>query len=531
MSYKNNADANRDALFGSSSKSKSGPKHKRENKANRDALFGGLEKGNQTKKTSRKSSSSSSGRSTPSSTSTTKKTLSTAANTRGYTHKAKPKVTSTLSGTAKMEKLKEAESFRDKATKAMQRGVFTRPDPVMAGNYYKRAADAYGLCGENRLERLHRVASADCQMGSGGYSAAAAEYMKAGALVKETNEEINLDRKRKEGWKFYSDAASAWEKANEPGKAANCRVLSALAWTWEEETSLLDKQALTSLEEAVEAHVPDVLNNYSLYRQTGVSKFVDPSDKDAKPSKQTLILAMEHLVKAPYAHESVQEVIDAFVRFGEYRSALYACGAVSCMLENDGVSTLTLSRSYVMETILALSMGDPVTAERQFLDRHVQKTHYLSSRECKLAEDLFRAVLSRDSDALNEARSPTGSNKNGLASLHASMRDLVQNLRVSGAARKKRPISEPATDIKPTSEPATEEKSKELKLDDNDKAKETQPEDKDSDDNKLDSKKLENELDTVMADLDGIDFGEKEEDDDDNDDDDDADDDDDIDLR
>eukprot|EP00546_Thalassionema_frauenfeldii_P014916 CAMPEP_0178910086 /NCGR_PEP_ID=MMETSP0786-20121207/8900_1 /TAXON_ID=186022 /ORGANISM="Thalassionema frauenfeldii, Strain CCMP 1798" /LENGTH=529 /DNA_ID=CAMNT_0020582295 /DNA_START=35 /DNA_END=1624 /DNA_ORIENTATION=+ len=529
MSYKNNADANRDALFSPSSRSKSGPKHKRDNKANRDALFGGLEKGNETKKTSRKSSSSS-GRPTPSSTSTAKKMLSTAANTRGYTHKAKPKVTSTLSGTAKMEKLKEAESFRDKATKAMQRGVFTRPDPVMAGNYYKRAADAYGLCGENRLERLHRVASADCQMGSGGYSAAAAEYMKAGALVKETNEEINLDRKRKEGWKFYSDAASAWEKANEPGKAANCRVLSAVAWTWEEETTLLDKQALTSLEEAVEAHVPDVLNNYSLYRQTGVSKFVDPSDKDAKPSKQTLILAMEHLVKTPYAHESVQELIDTFVRFGEYRSALYACGAVSCMLENDGVSTLTLSRSYVMETILALSMGDPVTAERQFLDRHVQKTHYLSSRECKLAEDLFRAVLSRDSDALNEARSPTGSNKNGLASLHASMRDLVQNLRVSGAARKKRPTSEPATEIQPTteikpaSEPSAEEKSKGLKLENVDKAEEIKPKDKDSDDKKLDSKKLENELDTVMADLDGIDFGEKEEDDD-------NDDDDDIDLR
>jgi len=178
----------------------------------------------------------------------------------------------------------------------------------------------------------------------------------------------------------------------------------------------------------------------------------------------------------------------------------------------------------------SLSMVDPVTAERQFLDRHVQKTHYLSSRECKLAEDLFRAVLSRDSDALNEARSPTGSNKNGLASLHASMRDLVQNLRVSGAARKKRPTSEPATEIQPTteikpaSEPSAEEKSKGLKLENVDKAEEIKPKDKDSDDKKLDSKKLENELDTVMADLDGIDFGEKEEDDD-------NDDDDDIDLR
>ena len=90
-----------------------------------------------------------------------------------------------------MAKLKEAETLRDTATKAMQRGLFTRPDPITAANYYKRAADAYGLCGENRLERLHRVASADCQMGNGSFAAAAAEYAKAGALVKVSDEDIH----------------------------------------------------------------------------------------------------------------------------------------------------------------------------------------------------------------------------------------------------------------------------------------------------------------------------------------------------
>lgn len=96
-----------------------------------------------------------------------------------------------------------------------------------------------------------------------------------------------------------------------------------------------------------------------------------------------------------------------------------------------------LSRNYIMETILQLAMGDPVAAERAFLDYHVQKTSYLTSRECKLAEELFRAVLTRDEEALEEARSPEGSNRAALSNLNEVMRALVQQLRISGVARRK----------------------------------------------------------------------------------------------
>lgn len=94
-----------------------------------------------------------------------------------------------------------------------------------------------------------------------------------------------------------------------------------------------------------------------------------------------------------------------------------------------------------METILLLAMGDPVAAERAFLDWHVQKTSYLTSRECKLAEELFRAVLSRDLDALEEARSTEGSNLAALSNLNEEMRTLVQQLRISGVARRKGPTT------------------------------------------------------------------------------------------
>ena len=510
-SNRNSNDVNRDALFGppkskSGGSNTAGPKHKRENEANRDALFGGVEKKKSGSKTRPASSSSRKPAASASSTAPTSSTASASSASRGYSRETKPKVTSTLTGASKMAKLKEAESFRDLATKNMQRGVFTRPDPVTAANYYKRAADAYGLCGENRLERLHRVASADCQMGNGSYASAATEYQRAGALVKESGEDV--ERRRKEGHKFYNDAANAWLKTSEPGKAAGCQVLSALAWTWEDETTVLDTKALTALEQAVEAHIPDVLNVYARYRQTGCSQFIDPKNKDAVPSKQTMTLAREHMVKTAYAHEPLQEVTNMLVHYGEYQSALYACGAASALLEEDGVSTLTLSRNYVMETILAVAMGDPVMAEKQFLDRHVQKTHYLTSRECKLAEDLYRAVLNRDVDGLEEARAPTGSNKNAMANLHASMRGLVKDLRISGAARRR--VPDP---VKPAAK-------KMAPVDDDDSSAEEKPNEKDDDDDdddeehNLDPEKMTSELDDIMAGMDELDgLGDDEEED------------------
>lgn len=138
MSYKQKASANRDALFGSSTKSSS--------KKKRNAPAG--------KKGSGESLAAPAGSGRPAS--------STGYNYDGNRKKKNPVVT-TLSGEAKTLKLKEAEEYRDKAKKSMQKGLFSKPDPLAASTFYKRAADAYQLCGEYRLERLYRINSADCQ--------------------------------------------------------------------------------------------------------------------------------------------------------------------------------------------------------------------------------------------------------------------------------------------------------------------------------------------------------------------------------
>ena len=429
MSYKQNASSNRDALFGSAGgdSSKKSKKKKSSKAADRDDLFGNAASSKSSKSSMATSSKPAATKAVPSS--------------KGYQYKPKKSRTTTtigLTGAAKEAKLKEAEDYKEKAKKAMQKGLFSKPDPLAASTYYKRAADAYQQCGEYKMERHYRMSSADCQKQVGAYATAAAEYMRAAELVEDADDE-SLEMKREIGKKLLLDAAECYLQMNEPGKAAAAKVQAALALTWGDESSLLPKAALAALEEAVEAFVPDPLNPYCRYRQTGVSAYISEDETAENPSDEAKELAEQHIVTRPYAHESVQEVVHVLISFAEYPSALYAQGAMSTLLERDGVSSLTLSRSYVAETILTLAMGDPIAAEQEFLNRHVQKTAYLSSRECKLAEELFRSVKMRDGEALEEARSIKGSNRAAIGNLHESLREVVAMLRTSGVARKGEP--------------------------------------------------------------------------------------------
>ena len=437
MSYKTNASANRDALFGPAGGGGGGSKKKKgaSDASNRDAVLGKAASGGSGGGAIKQSSSrpaASSKSSTPAPAPSTSK---------GYQYGARDKkkapIKPSLSGEAKAAKMREADEYRDKAKKAMTRGLFSKPDPLAASTYYKRASDCYQICGEVRLERLCRMNSAECQMAVGAFATAAAEYTRAAELVQQADDET-IEMKREVGRKLHLNAAEAWRSMNEPSKAASSNVQAALALIWGDESSLLPKVALEAIEEAIESFVPDPLNPYARYRQTGNSSFINPDSDEtvAKPSAETLELAKNHLVDRPYSHEPVQEIIYLLVNHGEYASALYAAGAATTLLAQDGCSSISLARAFIVETILSLAMGDPIAAEENFLNRHVQVSSYLQSRECKLAEELYRAVKMRDGEALEEARSISGSNKAGINNLHESMRELLTMIRLSGVARK-----------------------------------------------------------------------------------------------
>jgi tetratricopeptide (TPR) repeat protein len=346
-----------------------------------------------------------------------------------------------LSGAAQQAKLKEASEYRDKANKCLQTGLFKSADPLAASTYFKRAADCYHQLGDLSLERLFRLESAKCNQQCQIWASAASDYTKAAELtmqlLENPDDESTLQQHRRDASQHHQAAAQCYLQLGDPAKAAAAQVAAALVLLTDE-TKHIPTDALRAMEEAIEAHVPDPLNPYARYRSTGVSSFRDPDDDVDQPwSADTVALAQQHLVNRAYAHEPVQQLVHVLTQHGEYAAALYAAGAVTVLLQQDNMhSTLSLSRAFCVETVLTLALGDPVTAEQAFLNRHVQKTFYLTSRECQLSEELIRAIKNRSLDQLDEARDVSGVNRTALANLpHDSLRRVVQELRVSGVAR------------------------------------------------------------------------------------------------
>jgi hypothetical protein len=443
-SYKRNADLNRDALFGQSSSGGGG--------GSRGSRIDGIPNSSTQNKTSNNNDnlpvpSSVAAGSSSSSTFGVNKTPAAATGVRRTKN-----ITTSVTGAAKVAKMKEAEGYRKKAKDAMTKKLFSSPDPIAGAMFYHRAAETYKICDENRLERLHRIASGDCQLGNGAFSTAAQEYIRA-AELSETSDEIQ-GRKRAECTKLYKDAADAWMEAGEVGRSGECMLKSAysmLIGNGEENDEdddneividgrrlmSMNKEALKAIEIAVEIHVPDPLNRYKHFRQTGSSAFVNPQENNDETDEEALIeLCKSHMITSSFTNETLFQAVQRFLEYGEYKSALYAAGAVTALLECDGIATISLSRAYCVETILALAIGDVVTAHNMFLQIHLQNNSYLSSRECKLAEDLVRAVQMRDVDDLEEARNPGGSNKGALANMDGCVRSLVAGLRISGAVKK-----------------------------------------------------------------------------------------------
>lgn len=432
--------------------------YKKNTGSNRDALFGGL--GSNVSKFAKAPASTTK---SPSPATTTRN------NSSGYDRSKSRSAAGTggpqrvVSGPEREKKLKEAKEYQDKANKCMESGFFKKADPVAACTFYKRAADCYKYIGENQLERYMRISSGDTNMLVNAYASAASDYTRAAELFlqeieskqAQNNEQDDpelerlLQLSRRDAAEVYKKASNAWKQMNENAKAAASLIDAALSLNKGGASGrTLSKEALAGIEEAIESHVPDPLNPYSRYRQTGHSAFID-EDSDETPencSAETKELAKQHIVSRSFSHEPLQELVSMLLSYEEYASALYAAGAVTTLLENENLSTLTLSRAYCVETIILLGLGDVVAADQQFLNRHIQKTFYLTSRECQLSEELIRAIKHRDIDELNAARNiVNGPNKAALANLgNESLRQLVQDLRISGIARKQANIDNTA---------------------------------------------------------------------------------------
>ncbi len=193
------------------------------------------------------------------------------------------------------------------------------------------------------------------------YASAAMEYSRA-AELSATSDEITA-RKQKEVNQLYKNAAEAWMAAGERGKAAECYTKAAMGMMiGKDDTEMVDKPTHTALEDAVQFHVPDVLNPMSLHRMTqnvehstlGNEDWMKDNKQRTTTLEQLKEIAREDIARSAYSHENIQKIVRVFVEMGHYRSALYAAGAVTTLLEESGYATVSLFKAYLTETILQL---------------------------------------------------------------------------------------------------------------------------------------------------------------------------------
>lgn len=249
---------------------------------------------------------------------------------------------------------------------------------------------------------------------------AAVEYKRAADLAVEV-EGYGVEKAAH----YNLNAAQIFLESGDTAKAAEATAKAGMVFIDPSTNNTMtgyETECVENLEKAVNLYVPLCLNP----RANSASTLETGGDADVlNPG------AAEHLVvTSAYGGKNLTQIMFQFILMGEMGSALYAAGAATFLYEKDSISTISLHRSYLAETVILLAQGDAVAANEAMM-RHFQKTSYLRSRECELEENLVRAVQSCDEDALTEVQlSPV------LNNLEKCLIDLVLRLRVIGTAKK-----------------------------------------------------------------------------------------------
>eukprot|EP00518_Triparma_eleuthera_P004905 CAMPEP_0182455360 /NCGR_PEP_ID=MMETSP1319-20130603/1560_1 /TAXON_ID=172717 /ORGANISM="Bolidomonas pacifica, Strain RCC208" /LENGTH=433 /DNA_ID=CAMNT_0024653407 /DNA_START=26 /DNA_END=1323 /DNA_ORIENTATION=+ len=296
-------------------------------------------------------------------------------------HKAKQSSTAGvpkcfLTAQQKAKKEKEAMEARDQAKKAMSAGFFSRADPLSAYSHYKMAAECYKATCDFQKEAMMRRSAAQCQMTNEHYSSAASELKLAAAAHSQ------LDA-YSESAEDYNKAAVAWSYGNDPSRSGEMLLSAARE---------LDRGGLPSaasaFEDAVSHFCPDAHNPFSAFRSS-------------PPSSGS---GVGQLCTGAFVGEQLWSIARRFSSAGEVPSALYALGAAGRYYEADADATQSLYSAYFAQTVMQLSMGDVVAAERTYMEVHIQTSSYLPTDECRIAEEMIRAMKAFDVDRVEELK-------------------------------------------------------------------------------------------------------------------------------
>jgi len=260
-----------------------------------------------------------------------------------------------------LDKLKEAEEWRLKATKMLKTSVFGnwQPDYLSAAPYYDKAAALYKAAGAEEQSKNAYVKSAECNEKTSTYAAAAMAYKNASQMAKEDEDEEGAAE-------LLAREADMWVLQGDSGRAADSLVK---AGVMVEDSS--PSKAVDYCMQAIELLMPDG---------------GDPLE----------------LAKAPLANDVFGKALNLCLRNEKISNALKVCGKAAGVLAAQGLNS-SLFKMYCTQTILQLYLGDVVAADKTFMEVHLQHSGYLRAPECECAENLLTAAKNMDGEGLVEA--------------------------------------------------------------------------------------------------------------------------------
>jgi len=260
-----------------------------------------------------------------------------------------------------LDKLKEAEEWRLKATKMLKTSIFGnwQPDYLSAAPYFDKAAALYKAAGAEEQSKNAYVKSAECNEKTSTYAAAAMAYKNASQMAKEDEDEEGAAE-------LLAREAEMWVLQGDSGRAADSLVRAGVM---------------------VEDSSPSKAVDYCM---------------------QAIELLMPHgrdpleLAKAPLANDVFSKALNLCLRNEKISNALKVCGKAAGVLAAQGLNS-SLYKMYCTQTILQLYLGDVVAAGKTFMEVHLQHSGYLRAPECECAENLLTAAKAMDGEGLVEA--------------------------------------------------------------------------------------------------------------------------------
>lgn len=283
--------------------------------------------------------------------------------------------TLTISNNTKLKKIDEAKEWSEKGMKFLKKSLFQwSPDYVAAAPCFEKAAINYKLAGEYNLARLMYIQAVECNEKGDMLNAGAQCYIRASEIAIQNLNNCKLC------CEYLINASELYGINGDIDKSAD--MLFKAAKTIENEDNDDDNDGNEHSEKKALQLYMDGIN-----RMFPIDTPKDKMDKIHPNILDMLRYAFKFLIKCKMYNDAIafaeDRMVDMFEAFEQEKSM---CNIM-----------LTI-------TMIQLSLGDIVGADKTFVQKHLGNSHYLKSNECRLAENFIMSMKHCDVDKFEDAK-------------------------------------------------------------------------------------------------------------------------------